>query len=86
MDTTDNAYLRIHCVLPRNQIPIKIKITSEFSKYLDKVCTTTFQEMSIDEYVKTYGRTGKIGNFDSVPIEIDDTIENEYYELVYEEN
>ena len=59
-------------------MPKKIKITSEFYEYLAVVCQTTFESAS--------NRAGVYGQFTGIPIEIDDTIENEYYELVYEDD
>lgn len=60
-------------------LPRKIKITSKFNAYLDTVCQTVFEEPP-NELTRAAGVTGR---WDSIPIEIDDTIENEYYELVY---
>ena len=65
-------------------LPRKIKLTSKAAAILGEASKPVFQEMSIDEYVKTYG--GTVGQFIGIPIEVDDTIENEYYEFVYEEN
>lgn len=57
--------------------PKMVKITSKFASYLD---TQNVEWMEIlDELPK--GVT--TGRFDSIPIEIDDSITNEYYELVY---
>ena len=61
-------------------LPRKIKITSKFNAYLDTVCQTVFEEPTQNELARAAGVTGR---WDSIPIEIDDTIENEYYELVY---
>ena len=58
----------------------KIKVTSKFSAYLEETCHTDF--LDVTEKSKYDGTWGQ---FESIPIEIDDTIENEYYELVYEE-
>ena len=57
--------------------PKKIKITSKFDKYLQR--SVGWVESKPPEYFSG----GTIGSFNAVPIEIDDTIENEYYELVY---
>jgi hypothetical protein len=67
-------------------LPRKIKLTSKASAILEAISIPVFQEMSQEEYMKMYTSTGAIGRLDGIPIEIDDTIENEYYELVYEEN
>ncbi len=75
-----------HFVFSLNPPPRKIKITSSLNTLLNTVCKPVFKEMSPDEFVKTYGGTGTVGQFEYIPIEIDDTIENEYYELVYKEN
>lgn len=56
----------------------KIKVTTQFANYLEQTCHPIFLE--VEEQTKF---KGVIGRFDSIPIEIDDTIENEYYELVY---
>ena len=57
--------------------PKMVKMTSKFADYLSNQ-GVEFADVS-DELLKD----GVIGQFDSIPIEIDDTIENEYYELVY---
>ena len=62
--------------------PRKIKITSKAAEYLDAVCETVFEEPP-NELAKAIGT---IGRWDGIPIEIDDTIEDEYYKFVYEEN
>lgn len=57
--------------------PKMIKITSKFADYLDKQTPIAWVEETnelLDE--------GTVGQFESIPIEIDDTIENDY-ELVY---
>lgn len=56
----------------------KIKVTSKFAAYLEETCHTDF--LDVTEKSKYEGPWGQ---FESIPIEIDDTIENEYYELVY---
>lgn len=61
-------------------LPRKIKITSKFNAYLNTVCQTVFEEPPQNELARAAGVTGR---WDGIPIEIDDTIENEYYELVY---
>ena len=58
--------------------PKMIKITSKFADYLDKQTPVAWVEET-DELLDE----GTIGQFESISIEIDDTIENEYYELVY---
>lgn len=59
--------------------PRKIKITSSFDAYLRTVCPTIVENPPQDAYLAK----GVCGQFTGIPIEIDDTIENEYYELVY---
>lgn len=61
--------------LPR--IPKKIKVKSFFYNWLVAHCT--------DDIVHTKDDSprGYTSNWTGIPIEIDDTIENEYYELVY---
>lgn len=54
----------------------KIKVTQNFADYLIKECHPTFLN-------KDPLPPGVFGEFVGVPIEIDNTIENEYYELVY---
>ena len=63
----------------RDKRPSKIKVTSQFADYLQKSVV-----MIVTEPPKHFSG-GTIGSWAAVPIEIDDTIENEYYELVYEE-
>lgn len=60
--------------------PKMIKMTSRLADYLDN------QGVEFTDAPDDLPEGGVIGQFDSIPIEIDDTIENEYYELVYEEN
>ena len=60
-------------------LPRKIKITSKANEYLDSVCETVFEEPP-NELARM---SGTIGRWDGIPIEIDDAIENEYYELIY---
>jgi hypothetical protein len=60
--------------------PKKIKVTSQFADYLQKSVVITIHEPP------KHFSGGTIGSWRATPIEIDDTIENEYYELVYEEN
>ena len=57
--------------------PKKIKATYDFYQYLVAKCN----ENVILE--KDDSPSGYYGHFTGIPIEIDDTIENEYYELVY---
>ena len=61
--------------LPR--IPKKIKVKSFFYNWLVANCT--------DDIIHTKDDSprGYVSNWTGIPIEIDDTIENEYYELVY---
>lgn len=63
-----------------NTVPKKIKVTHNFYNYL----VAKFTEDVIHE--KDDSPRGYNTHFTGIPIEIDDTIENEYYELVYEEN
>ena len=58
----------------------KIKITSKFASYLDGL-TSPFVEKP-----KEPPKDAIVGQFTSVHMEIDDTIEDEYYEIVYEKN
>lgn len=61
-----------------NVRPIKIKTTYDFKLWLvahDKV-----------SYIKNDSKRGFYVAFNLIPIEIDDTIKSEYYELIYEEN
>ena len=72
----------IHDIFSLEKRPKKIKITSQVSTILDAVSKPVFKEMSLDEFVNTYGATGTIGQFESIPVEVDDTIDGNY-ELVY---
>jgi hypothetical protein len=69
----------MHAIFSLKPLPRKIKITSAFSAYLDIVCPTIVEDTPQDEHLAK----GVCGQFIGIPIEIDDTIENEYYELVY---
>lgn len=62
-----------------NTVPQKIKVTTHFYQYL----VAKFQETVVLE--KDDSPRGYYAQFTGIPIEIDDTIENEYYELVYKE-
>lgn len=64
--------------LPR--IPKKIKVKSFFYNWLAANFTDDIN------HTKDDSPRGYTSNLTGIPIEIDDTIENEYYELVYEEN
>ena len=61
----------------QNTTPKKIKVTSKFYHYLAAKVT----EDVIHE--KDDSPRGYYTHFTGILIEIDDTIENEYYELVY---
>lgn len=63
-------------------LPKKIKITRHVADVLNEESKPVFREMYRDEFVKTYGGTGTVGQFTGIPIEVDDTIEGNY-ELVY---
>lgn len=58
----------------------KIKVKSCFYEYL--VANFTYDIV----HTKDDSPRGYYSAWTGIPIEIDDTIENEYYELVYEEN
>jgi hypothetical protein len=59
------------------KIPNKIKFTHEFAAYLER------HESAWAEIPSNLPNGAVVGQFTGIPIEIDDTIENEYYELVY---
>lgn len=59
--------------------PKMVKVTSWFADYLQR------SVVMIESEPPEHFSGGTIGHFKAIPIEIDDTIENEYYELVYEE-
>jgi hypothetical protein len=71
-----SANIKMHSDV-RSSKPKKIKITSMFDRYLSQ--SIVWAESKPPECFSG----GTIGSFDAIPIEIDDTIENEYYELVY---
>lgn len=62
-----------------NTVPKKIKVTHNFYNYL----AAKFTEDVIHE--KDDSPRGYHTHFTGIPVESDDTIENEYYELVYKE-
>ena len=64
--------------LPRT--PKKIKVKSFFYNWL----TAHYTDDII--HTKDNSPRGYTTNWTGIPVEIDNTIENEYYELVYEEN
>lgn len=57
--------------------PKKIKVTYDFYQYLVAKCN---EDIILE---KNDLPRGYYSYFTGIPIEIDDTIENEYYELVY---
>lgn len=57
--------------------PKMIKVTSQFSKYFYS------ESVKWDELYDELPEDATVGEFDSIPVEIDDTIENKFYELVY---
>jgi hypothetical protein len=57
--------------------PKMIKITSQFAKYFYS------ESVKWDELYDELPEDATVGEFDSIPVEIDDTIENKFYELVY---
>lgn len=63
----------------REKTPKLIKMTSQFANYLDK------RWNPIVEKPTTIPNGYKEAQFEGIPIIVDDTIENEYYEIVYEE-
>jgi hypothetical protein len=60
--------------------PKKIKVKSFFYNWL----TAHYTDGII--HTKDNSPRGYTSNWTGIPVEIDNTIENEYYELVYEEN
>lgn len=78
-ESMKSAKIKMHSDVCSDK-PKKIKFTSMFDRYLNQ--SVVFVESKTQEHFSG----GTIGSFDAIPCEIDDTIENEYYELVYEEN
>lgn len=78
MSITIDDYMKAILDIQASKRPKKIKITSKFAEYIK-----TIQAPYQHEPVECHG--GIIGSWDAIPFEIDDSIENEYYELVYEE-
>ena len=83
--TIKDLQTSINSAFSFSPLPRKIKITSKAAAILDQ-CKPVFQEMSLDEFIETYGATGTVGQLEGIPCEIDDTIDDEYYEIVYEED
>ena len=54
----------------------KIKVKPEFFDYLEKI----FSPICLEDLSKSEGIRAE---FTGIPVEVDDEIENEYYELVY---
>lgn len=71
-----NAHLKLVADVFANP-PERIKVTKKFSNYLEAKFT---DEVCLE---KTNTPKGYISYWTGIPIEIDNTIENEYYELVY---
>jgi hypothetical protein len=84
MNPINDRYIQtLHNLFSQHPLPKKIKLKSWFATYLDTFIPTIVEDPSQNEIAKAAGVTGR---WDGIPIEIDDTIENEYYELVYEES
>lgn len=67
----------LHYTIMRTGKPIKkIKVTSDFYNYLTATCLTTFQTAPTLP-------PGVVGKFAGIHVEIDNSIENEYYEFVF---
>lgn len=82
MNTTmKDIYTSMRSAFSFDPLPRKIKITSTFSDYLDTACETIFEDPPQNNLLAK--GAGTMGRWDGIPIEIDDTIENEYYEIVY---
>ena len=73
-----------HCIysLMRKEIeetnPSKIKVTSQFYAYLAAYFTDNVVHTKDDDSARGY-----VSTYFGIPIEIDNTIESDYYELVY---
>lgn len=67
-------YANLHKI----NVPKKIKVTSDFYDYLVAKTKDEVVLHKDDDLPNGY-----YGTFTGIPIEIDDAIENEYYELVY---
>jgi hypothetical protein len=65
-------HMQLNLKVQHNDSPKKIKVTSAFADYLDSI-SSIFHEKP----------NGFIAYCHGIPIEIDDTIDDEYYELVY---
>ena len=61
--------------------PKSIKVTTKFGRWLDARGNNKFLKSESADASK-----GRIASWKGIPIEVDDTIEDEYYEFVYEEN
>ena len=81
-ETINEIQSLLRDIFSLDTLPKKIKITSMVATILDTYSSPVFKEMSPDEFVKTYGSIGTVGRFEGIPVEIDDTIANDY-ELVY---
>jgi hypothetical protein len=58
--------------------PKSIKVTSKFGEWIEARANNSRLKLESIDTTKGY-----IASYQGIPIEIDDTIENEYYELVY---
>lgn len=80
--TIKDLQASLHSAFSLDPLPRKIKITSKAAEYLDSVCETVFEDPP-NEFARAIGITG---HWDGLPIEVDDTIEDEYYKFVYEDD
>ena len=67
------------CYMSHYRVPTKIKVKTWFYAYLVANCADR------TVYTKDASAQGYAAIWTGIPIEIDDTIESEYYEFVYEE-
>lgn len=79
MNTIKDICNNIHSAFSLNPLPRRIKMTSAFYAYFRTVCPVITEDSPKYEHLAN----GVYGQFTGIPIEVDDTIENEYYEIVY---
>ena len=68
------------CEMKRHRAPTLIKLTSDFANYLAAKCPYEIV------FTKDDSPRGYTSSIFSIPFEIDNTIEDPLYEIVYEEN
>lgn len=69
-------HMQLNLAASHNDAPKKIKVTSAFADYLNSISSIIHKRPDVIP-------KGFTCYFPGIPIEIDDTIDDEYYKLIY---